>query len=110
MEAERPMKSEFGIDYSGLPEGIQEGVQLYLERGFDMPGAFVEALMKNQLVESFGKADSDNHAAMFQIVSWLYNKCPHNARGEANFNKWVAAGGLAGMAKARETDGIQPNE
>lgn len=90
--------SEFGIDYSGLPADLREEMKLYIERGV-MPGDFCEAVIKNQLVESFGKADESNRAAMFQIACWVYNRMPLPARGEENYLAWLQVGGLEGLRR-----------
>ena len=82
------------ISYDRLPAHTAESARLYIEHGCP-PGSFLEAILRNQLVESYSRADETNLAAMFDIVMWLYNDCPMAARGE-NVDDWIEHGGLFG--------------
>ena len=66
--------------YGGLPVGLREGVQRYIEHGV-IPGDFLQAVISNDLKESFGKADIHNRERMFDIVSWFYNNAPAECWG-----------------------------
>ena len=82
------------IDYSGLPEHIRDGVQRYVERGI-IPGDFLQAVIKNQLKESFALADRVNIDNMFAIVGFFYNEVPFGCWGsEEKMIKWNEKGGL----------------
>ena len=68
------------MNYDGLPMGLREGVHLYIEHGV-IPGEFLQAVISNDLKESFGKADIYNRERMFDIVSWFYNNAPAECWG-----------------------------
>ncbi len=77
-----------------LPEHMQGAVYRYLDRGIPM-GSFGTAIMSNQLVESFNRADEINLDGMRAWVEWLYVFCPAGARGSAEkVRDWCASGGL----------------
>ena len=57
-------------NYSKLPKHIQGGVKRYIERGV-LPGDFLQAVICNDLKESFGRADDINISKMFNIVNFI---------------------------------------
>jgi hypothetical protein len=87
------------VDYSSLPEHMQDGTRLYVEEGIE-PGGFTLAVLCNELVEAFGRADQINIAAMFDWADWLFNEAPMGCWGSASkVEAWIAKGGLKGGAK-----------
>lgn len=100
----------FGIDYSRLPEHMQEGARRYIENGIP-GGSFLHAVLSNNFVEAFAKADRINSAVMKTWAEWLYNECPLSAWGsEENVAEWCAHGGLNGFQEeshAQDTDAIR---
>jgi hypothetical protein len=68
------------IDYTGLPLHMREPARHYLEDRVK-PGDFLTAVLENDLVGAFGKADETNKAAMELWAAWLYNECPAAAWG-----------------------------
>ena len=44
-------------------------------------GDFLRAVLANDLREAFGRADAENIATMFQIVSYCWNEIPGNCWG-----------------------------
>ena len=68
------------INYEKLPELLRGGMQRYIEKGI-IPGDFLQAVICNDLKESFGRADEGNIARMFDIVSFFYNEVPHHIWG-----------------------------
>ena len=84
------------VDYSGLPEHMQDVAKLYIELGTP-PGGFLEAVLCNRLVESFGKADQINRLAMYAWTTWLWNEAPMGSWGTPEkVDAWIAKGGLRG--------------
>jgi len=51
-------------------------------------GGFLTAVLQNKLVESFGRADQGNVAAMAQYANWIYNDCPGSAWREQEMSEW----------------------
>ena len=81
------------IDYSTLPEHMQDGVRDYIERGYK-PGSFLLAVLRNDLVGAFGLADSINRGALQAWARWLYNDAPSLCWGsEAKIVAWIIARG-----------------
>ena len=68
------------IDYSLLPHHIRDGMKMYIENGI-IPGHFLQAAIKDKLVESFSRADDTNQKRMFDIANFLYNEMPSTLRG-----------------------------
>lgn len=69
------------LDYSLLPEHIRGAMKEYLVYG-RLPGGFCLAVLENNLVQSFARADHINTYAMHDIVRWLYMECPASAWGD----------------------------
>lgn len=68
------------VDYSSLPEHMQEAARDYIEHGYK-PGDFLYAALSNDLVEAFAHADMDNVVVMKAWVQWLYNEAPSSCWG-----------------------------
>jgi hypothetical protein len=85
------------IDYSMLPSHCQEGMKRYIEHGI-APGSFLEAVITNNLVEAFARADFTNRQNIERYVAFLWNECPIGAWGsEKVYQEWVKKGGLCGQ-------------
>ena len=92
-----PMKD--AIKYDGLPEHIRGGMRRYIEEGI-IPGSFLQAVIKDLLVESFAQADHINIENMFSIAKFMYNQAPRACRGsESVMKEWHEKGGLNGIMK-----------
>lgn len=68
------------INYSILPEHMRGGAQRWIENGI-YPGSFMLAVIENNLVEAFGRADSINQNRLQDIVSFFYNEAPAGCWG-----------------------------
>lgn len=78
------------INYDKLPEHIRKGFRAYIEKG-QLPGGFIQAVLRNDLRESFARADDINIFRMFDIVSFMYNQAPARCWGsQADIDAWVA--------------------
>ena len=54
------------------------------------PGGFLYAVLTNNLIESFGRADEGNSASLQQIVRYLYNEMPADCWGSpAKVKAWL---------------------
>ena len=93
------VSTDMGIDYSSLPAHMQPEVRSYIERGVP-PCYFLEAVFQNNLVEAFGRADTDNTFAMRDYAAFLYGQAPRECWGsKAAVNAWISHNGLAGAEK-----------
>jgi len=68
------------INYDDLPPHIRGGVKRYIEEGI-LPGDFLQAVICNNLKESFMCADEINTQRMWSIVNFFYNEAPANCWG-----------------------------
>ena len=58
-----------------IPEITIESLRNYADHGIPT-GGFLNAVLSNDLKESFGRADIGNRNVMFEIVSYCYNEIP----------------------------------
>ena len=86
------------IDYSRIPEHCQSGLRRYIENGCDV-GGFLTAVLENNLVEAFGRADLENQVNMRQYADFLYNQAPSECWGSrSKVVAWMKKGGMKGGA------------
>ena len=72
-----------------VPEHLRGGIRRYVTQGVE-PGGFLCAVIANDLRDSFGQADEDSRAGLFQIVSWFYNYAPGNCWGSVEAREaWI---------------------
>jgi len=84
------------INYSNLPTHMQDGARRYIEDGIP-GGSFFDALVSNDLMRAFGKADDVNRAAMWDWCLFLYNEAPSRCFGSPEIvSAWVKSGGING--------------
>ena len=75
-------------NYAKLPEGIQDGMQRYIENGIPA-GHFLSNVLCNDLHGAVSYADSTNIKLLPDIVKWLYNEAPLGCWGSAEtVNGW----------------------
>lgn len=66
------------------------------------PGDFLAAVLVNDLLDAFQRADEDNTRDMQQIIAWCYNNLPWAA--------WGSAEKLQAWIRARTADRLAANE
>jgi hypothetical protein len=77
------------INYEMLPEHCRDGMKLYIEHGIP-PGSFLMAVLENNLVEAFGRADDVNINRLYDYASFLYNQAPSGCWGsKEKVSKWM---------------------
>jgi len=85
------------INYDSLPEHMRGSIKRYIDNGVP-PGDFLQAVLSNDLKESFSRADDKNIAAMFDWVCFLYNYAPIHCHGsKEKMEMWIESGGLHGL-------------
>ena len=85
------------INYEKIPEHIREAVQRYIEQGV-LPGNFLQAVIRNDLIDSFARADDVNRSRLFDIVMFFYNEAPAGCwRSEEKMLAWHQKGGTRGI-------------
>lgn len=56
-------------------------------------GGFLQAVLENDLMEAFARADETSRANLFEIVCFVYNELPSNCYGSKDkVREWL--GGL----------------
>lgn len=72
------------------PNHLVEALQRYVHQGIP-PGDFLLAVLRNDLMGAFARADLANIYAMPTIVAYVYNRTPWNCHGsEERVNRWLA--------------------
>lgn len=83
-----------------LPEHCRDGMLNYIENGYPV-GSFLQALLSNNLKETFGCADDVNQRRVFDYVHFLYNYAPAQCWGSPEaVAYWQERGGLNGRKEA----------
>lgn len=65
----------FGLDYTGLPDRFQGGLQRWVEGGM-LPGSFLAAILRNDLSNTVMRADSESLLLIRHVVQWLTAHAP----------------------------------
>ena len=95
---------------SSIPESMHYSAVAWIWFGENLGGSFFTAIINNDLVGAFGRADNNNARLMSVYAAWLHNKAPHGSWGsEETLERWSELGGLLGI-HARSSDTIADNE
>jgi len=85
-------------NYNKLPEHMRESARRYVQEGV-IPGDFLQAVLRNDLVRSFSNADDINIMHIRDWAHWLYNEAPSHCWGSHEALKyWHERGGLNGRS------------
>ena len=76
----------FGYRTYHIPERMGGGLRRWVEHGI-YPGDFLTALLENDLIKTFGFADTENMENLLAYVSYLYNEMPMACRGSKEIMK-----------------------
>ncbi len=95
------------VNYEKLPSHIRFGMFRWIEFG-DLPGHWMQMVLQNNLVQSWGFADETNRERMGDIVGFMYNEAPGPVWGsEAKIKEWAEKGGARGWEMPIEHIGIE---
>jgi hypothetical protein len=95
---------------SKVPEHDHDGLILWITKGI-LPGDFLTAVLENNLMEAFGRADEVNQAHLFDICFFLYNHAPGGCHGSRKtMLEWMAAQRIRAANQAAESPGASPDE
>jgi len=71
-----------------IPAHMRPGVLRWIAGGI-RPGSFLSAVLENNLMEAYSRADSTNAACMRDYVIFLHNYAPSESYGSVEeVNKW----------------------
>lgn len=88
--------------YTRLPAHMQDTARRYVEAGIP-GGSFFTAVVSNDFMQAFSRADDSNTDAMRDWAMWLYNDAPCGCYGSQDkVRAWIASGGLEGQRRASE--------
>ena len=77
------------MEYVQLPNGLQDGMQRYIEYGI-LPGHFLTAVLENNLSNAVMRADVNNLKELPNIVKWMHWEIPSDAHGsEIAVKAWI---------------------
>lgn len=72
-----------------VPEHDIPGLVRYIVDGVPM-GSFLTAVMENDLMEAFGRADEENTLSMHKLMGFIYNHAPIGCHGSPEkVTKWI---------------------
>jgi len=72
-----------------IPELTKQCIDAYVKDGVPL-GDFLTAVMANDLMEAFGRADENNRYHMFDIICYVYNRCPSLCHGSYEIvDEWI---------------------
>lgn len=78
------------MNLSRIPEHMRQAVTDYVENGIP-PGGFLRAVLANNLVEAFGRADDINSMHMEDWANLVHWELPSDCHGsEAIVDAWLA--------------------
>ena len=63
-----------------VPDNIVESLDLYVNNHIPT-GDFLRAVLENNLMEAFGRADEYKRECLFNICHYIYNKLPMSCHG-----------------------------
>ncbi len=69
-------------EYYPIRNDLYGALERYLNNGI-MPGSFLTAVLENNLMETFRRADIDNEANLKNIVGYIYNHLPRTSWGSS---------------------------
>lgn len=73
-----------------MREDIKNSLDCYVNHGRPT-GDFLRAVLANDLMMAFGRADIDNQRDMFSICDYVYNYMPDNCHGSYEIvDRWLA--------------------
>ena len=72
-----------------IPLFARESLDNYINRRVPT-GGFLEAILSNDLADSFARADKINAPLIGTYIKWIYNNAPHNCWGSREIvAKWL---------------------
>ena len=82
------------VNWDTIPNPAMEpGLKIYLETG-QLPGDFLQALLSNNLIDVFARADTTNYKLIQDWCWWIHGEFPDNAWGDkATMMSWSEQGG-----------------
>ena len=94
------------INYDMLPEHCRGGMRLYIEDGL-IPGDFLQAVIRDSLVDALGRADRINSERIRDYALFMHNEAPMPCwRSKEKMTAWSRKGGLNGLEAEKKKEGV----
>lgn len=85
---EMPMHPEEQEARDAIPDHLLAGLDRYVKYGIP-PGHFLTAVLSNDLLGTYSRADSTSKRYLEPILNYLYNYVPHSCHGSIEaVNSW----------------------
>lgn len=98
--------SEYKDGLHLIPQHMRGGVTRYIDGGLPHMGSFLRAVMENNFLEAFARADEANTECMKGWAHFIYMYAPSDCHGSPEKVKaWIEHGGLAGRETVAADDG-----
>jgi len=90
------------LNYDFVSDTVKESLARYVKHRIPT-GGFLQAVLENNLKEACGRADDQNQATLFHIVSYIYNELPFNCWGSPErVRQWLVV--ASSQQQSREDD------
>ena len=93
--------------YEGVPQHLFDSLRAYVAYGHPT-GSFLRAVLENDLIEAFGRADPESRYYLHRIASLVYNHLPARTFGcwgsPAAVDEWIAHFAQTDKATDEEAD------
>lgn len=76
--------------YTRIRPDVIDSLKRYVDQRIP-PGSFLQAVLENDLMMAFGRADEDNSSNLFHICSYVYSQLPSRCHGSPETVKqWLS--------------------
>lgn len=92
------------LNFTNYPNlvDLQDSLERYVNHGVPC-GGFLNAVLENDFMESFVRADYQNKKRIESIAMFFYNEIPAGARGSREVVEgWIDSGGYIGITKDKK--------
>lgn len=73
-----------------MKQTTKDTIDNYVTKNWE-PGGFVTAVLANDLMGAFGRADIENRQDLFEICEYVYNEIPGSCHGSYEVvKKWLS--------------------
>lgn len=90
-----------------IPDELLEALSRYIKTGMK-PGDFLQAILRNDLADTFRRADFFNVTNVEYVVAFLHKNAPATCWGsEEIIAKWEESGGMPGWTVNYDTSDME---
>ncbi len=83
---------DYPIHWENCPESVLGGLQRYVLKGI-RTGGFLEAVLTNDLIATFSRADETNRECLGETIKFIYYELPSQCWGSPEkYTHWIQFG------------------